>query len=164
FFLFSFSFTVFTSGFALYAERTFTWHDHPFSPREIGFLFAYSGFLGIILQGGLIGRLAKRFGDAALVAAGFVATTIAYVLLGLIDTIVLLVVTATISSFGNGVLRPALTSLASQNASRTEQGVVLGLLQSLSSVAAIFAPFVGGFFLDRGHLSMWAWTAGLTTL
>ena len=81
-FLFGFSFTTFTSGFALFAERTFRWNDHPFTPREIGYLFAYAGFLGIILQGGLIGRLVKRFGEPPLVAAGFGAMGLAYLLLG----------------------------------------------------------------------------------
>ena len=85
-FLFGFSFTTFTSGFALFAERTFRWNDHPFTPREIGYLFAYAGFLGIILQGGLIGRLVKRFGEPTLVAAGFGAMSLAYLLLGLITT------------------------------------------------------------------------------
>ena len=36
------------------AANTFRWNGHPFTPREIGYLFAYAGFLGIILQGGLI--------------------------------------------------------------------------------------------------------------
>src|SRR5262249_41287894 len=57
FLLFSLAFSTFTSGFALFAERTFTWGGLAFTPREVGYLFAYAGFLGIILQGGLIGRL-----------------------------------------------------------------------------------------------------------
>ena len=67
FFITSFSF--FISGFALFAERRFTYHGQPFGPREIGYVFGYVGFLGIILQGGLIGRLVKRFGEPSLVAA-----------------------------------------------------------------------------------------------
>jgi hypothetical protein len=41
---------------ALFAERRFTWHEQPFTPREIGLAYAFSGLLGIIVQGGLIGR------------------------------------------------------------------------------------------------------------
>ena len=36
-------------------------------------MFAYAGFLGIILQGGLIGRLVKKFGEIKLALVGFVA-------------------------------------------------------------------------------------------
>lgn len=160
-FLFGFAFTTFTSGFALFAERTFRWNDHPFTPREIGFLFAYAGFLGIILQGGLIGRLVKRFGEPTLVAAGFTAMSAAYLLLGLIHDVGPLIVVATLASFGQGVLRPTLTSLITQNADRSEQGVVLGLTLSLMSIAQVVAPPLGGFLIGHGLLPEWAFVAAL---
>ena len=50
----------------------------PFGPREIGYVFGFVGFLGIILQGGLIGRLVERFGEATLAAAGFVSLVLGY--------------------------------------------------------------------------------------
>lgn len=160
-FLFGFSFTTFTSGFALFAERTFRWNDHPFTPREIGYLFAYAGFLGIILQGGLIGRLVKRYGEPVLVAAGFTAMSLAYFLLGVIHDIGPLIVVATLASFGQGVLRPTLTSLITQNADRSEQGIVLGLNLSLMSIAQVVAPPLGGFLIGHGLLGEWAFVAGL---
>src|SRR5690606_38273725 len=156
FLLFGIAFTTFTSGFALFAERTFRWNDQPFTPREIGYLFAYAGFLGILLQGGLIGRLVKRFGEPALVGAGFLSMAAGFLLLGLIDDIGSLIVVATLVAFGQGVLRPTLTSLLSQNAGRSEQGVVLGLSQSLSSIAQIVAPPLGGWLIGHGHLAPWA--------
>ena len=61
FFLFTFAFSCFTSGFALFAEARFGW-----SARQTGYMFAYAGVLGIILQGGLIGRLVKKFGEIKL--------------------------------------------------------------------------------------------------
>ena len=160
FFCFSFAFATFTSGFALFAERRFTWGGHPFGPREIGFLFAYSGFLGIIIQGGLIGKLVKRFGERALVAAGFACMTIGYVTLGAIGAVALLLVASTFASFGNAVLRPTLSSLVTQAAGRGEQGVVIGLTQSLMSVAQMVAPVLAGVLIGRGFLGAWAVVAG----
>jgi MFS family permease len=157
--LFGFSFTTFTSGFALFAERTFTWNGHPFTPREIGYLFAYAGFLGIILQGGLIGRLVKQFGEPVLVATGFFSMGLAYLFLGMIHDIGPLLVVTTLAAFGQGVLRPTLTSLITQNAGRHEQGVVLGLNTSLMSVAQILAPPLGGWLIGAGHLGPWAFVA-----
>jgi MFS family permease len=160
-FLFGFAFTTFTSGFALFAERTFHWNGHPFTPREIGYLFAYAGFLGIILQGGLIGRLVKRFGEPTLVAAGFAAMGLAYLILGMVDDVGPLIAVATLAAFGQGVLRPTLTSLITQNAGRDEQGIVLGLNQSLMSVAQIVAPPLGGFLIGSGLLPEWAFVAAI---
>lgn len=161
FFCFSFAFATFTSGFALFAERTFTWDGHPFTPREIGYLFAYAGFLGIVLQGGLIGRLVQRFGEPLLVAAGFGAMAAGYLLLGLIDDVPRLVVVATLAAFGQGVLRPALTSLVTQQVDAHEQGAVLGVSQSLGSIAQIAAPPLGGFLIGIGALHLWAFVAAL---
>ena len=159
FFCFAFAFATFTSGFALFAERRFTWGGHPFGPREIGFLFAYSGFLGIIVQGGLIGRLVKRFGERALVAAGFVCMTIGYATLGVVGAVAMLLVASTFASFGNAVLRPTLSSLVTQAAGRGEQGVVIGLTQSLMSVAQMIAPLLAGVLIGRGLLGAWALVA-----
>jgi MFS family permease len=153
------SFSMFISGFALFAERRFTYQGHPFGPREIGFVFGYVGFLGIILQGGLIGRLVKRFGEATLVAAGFVALAIGYFGLGIATSFVLLVITGTLAAFGNGVIRPALTSLVTQQAGRQEQGVVLGITQSLMSMASIVSPIVAGLLIEHQMLTAWAWVA-----
>jgi MFS family permease len=159
------SFSLFISGFALFAERRFTYEGRPFGPREIGYVFGYVGFLGIVLQGGLIGRLVKRFGESALVSAGFVALVIGYFGLGIASSFVLLMVTGTLAAFGNGVIRPALTSLITQQAGRQEQGVVLGITQSLMSMASILAPIVAGLLIQRHMLKEWAWmAAGLAAI
>jgi MFS transporter, DHA1 family, tetracycline resistance protein len=161
---FIFAFSTFMSGFALFAERRFEWHGHPFGPREIGYLFAYSGALGILLQGAGMGRLVKRFGEARLVRAGFLSVFVAQLLLGVVHDVASLLVVATIASFGTGVLRPALTSLITQNSGRNEQGVVLGLNQSLNSVAQIVAPAASGLLITAGLLPEWAWMAGTAAL
>ncbi|GAC1346433.1 MAG: tetracycline resistance MFS efflux pump [Myxococcales bacterium] len=164
FFAFTIAFAAFTAGFALFAERRFTWHARPFGPKEVGYVFAYSGFLGIILQGGLIGRLVKRFGEAALVRAGFLAAAVGYALLAAAAGVPVLLAAATVAAFGNGVLRPALTSLITQQVSRREQGTVLGLNQSLLSIAQIAGPALAGALIDRGFLASWALFAAAVVL
>ena len=151
FFLFCFSFTAFMSGFALFAERRFAW-----TAREVGYMFMYSGFLGIILQGGILGRLVKKMGEAKLALAGFVAAVAAYATLGFAQTVVMLVIAATIAAFGNGVLRPVITSELSQRIPRHEQGVAIGITGSLNSLAMIVAPPIGGALID--HHWLFAWT------
>lgn len=155
FFLFSFAFSAFFSGFALFAERRFTRDGHAWSADEVGWLFTYAGFLGIILQGGLLGRLVKRYGELKLSIAGFIASGIAYVILGFAYTVVPLVIATTISSFGSGVLRPVLTSRLTQVVGRSEQGVVLGISGSLGSVAMAMSPPVGGTMIGAGWLVAW---------
>ena len=153
------SFSLFISGFALFAERRFTYQGRPFGPREIGYIFGYVGLLGIILQGGLIGRRVKRCGELPRVAAGFIALVIGYFGLGIASSFAVLMLTGTLAAFGNGVIRPALTSLITQQAGRQEQGAVLGITQSLMSMASIVAPIVGGLLIEKQMLKEWAWAA-----
>jgi MFS transporter, DHA1 family, tetracycline resistance protein len=156
FFLFAFAFAVFTSGFSLFAERRFVWDGHAFRAREVSFVFAYAGLLGVFIQGGLVGRVVRRFGERHVAIVGFALSAVAYALLGWSATIVVLIVSMTIAAFGTGPLRPALTSLVSRNAAAEEQGVVLGLSQSLGSVAQITAPLLGGWLIQHDRLAGWA--------
>ena len=162
FLAFAFTFSGFMAGFALFAERRFTWHGHPFGTKEVGYIFAYVGFLGIILQGGLIGRLVKRFGEEKLIRAGFLTATVGLAGLAFTHTIPTLLVFAALASIGTGALRPAITSLLTRHTPRTEQGTVLGLTQSLNSLSQIVAPFVAGLLIDHQLLAGWALLAAAT--
>ena len=71
--------------------------------------------------------------------AGFLATAVAYAGLGLTFSIDPLVAVATLAAFGNGVLRPSLTSRITQSVGRHEQGVALGISQSLAAIAMTLA-------------------------
>ena len=156
FFAFTLTFSMFMSGFALFAERRFQWHGRPFGPREVGFVLAYLGLLGAIQQGGLMGRFVKAFGEQRLLQAGFFMGMVGLAALGFTYSIPMLLVVTAISSTGTGFIRPVATSLITQKAPRSEQGVVLGLTQSLNSVAAIISPAIAGFLIDREWLAAWA--------
>jgi DHA1 family tetracycline resistance protein-like MFS transporter len=159
--LFSLSFSTFISGFALFAERRYLWNGEPVGVREVGYIFAFNGFIGIIMQGGVVGRLVKAIGERRVVQMGFLTSMIGYAAIGFTYTIGQLLWVTAISSIGAAGLRPALTSLISQKAGRREQGVILGLTQSLTSIAQITAPVLAGMMINRHLLTPWAVWAGL---
>jgi DHA1 family tetracycline resistance protein-like MFS transporter len=164
FFFFAFSFALFISGFALYAQRRYTLHGQPFGAKEVGYVFAWVGFLGLIIQGGLVGRLVKLLGERTLVWTGFAISALGYGLLAWTRTVGGLLGACTVNSC-SGVLRPAVTSLITQQAGKREQGVVLGLTQSITSISQIVAPVIAGSLIDRGQLGAWALaTAGVAFL
>jgi len=161
FLAFALTFSLFMTGFPLFAERRFVWSGHPFGAKEVGYVYAFLGFLGVILQGGLIGRLVKMFGEINLVRAGFFVAMVGLAALAFTHGVPPMLVFAAAASLGTGMNRPALTSLITQRADRSEQGVVLGLTQSLNSIAAISAPAVAGFLIDHSLLAAWALLAAL---
>jgi DHA1 family tetracycline resistance protein-like MFS transporter len=149
------------SGFPLFAERRFTWHGEPFHAKHVGYVYAYVGVLSIILQGGLIGRLVRALGEWRLAQTGFALAALGFGILAFTFDIPKLLIVAAITSAGTGVLRPVLTSLITQKTSRAEQGAVLGLTQSLQSVASIVAPFLAGVLIQHGNLESWALLAAV---
>ena len=161
FLAFALTFSLFMTGFPLFAERRFVWHGHPFGAQQVGYVYAYLGFLGVILQGGLMGRLVKAFGEITLVRAGFFIAMLGLAALAFTSAIPVLLVVAAAASLGTGMNRPALTSLITQRADRSEQGVVLGLTQSLNSIAAICAPTIAGFLIDHELLAVWGLLAAV---
>jgi MFS family permease len=159
FFFYQMAFSMFISGFALFAERRFTWREHPFTPHEIGLLYAFSGLLGIVVQGGLIGRAVRVFKEPRLVSMGLWTMAAGYALLGYVDPLGPLLVAVALSSLGNSVLRPSLTSIVTQVVPDAERGVALGLMQSLASMASITAAPISGWLIDHQHLTSWGWFA-----
>jgi len=119
-------------------------HVNGLGAKEVGRLLGISGLTMVLIQGGLIGRLAKRFGEGALLRAGvpllglsMVALAVAKPGWGLIGAMVLL-------ALAHGITQPSLHSLMSQKAPASEQGLVLGTNQSLAALARVLGPTVGG--------------------
>jgi MFS family permease len=152
---FSLGFSMFVAGMPLVLERRLM-----FGPRQVGYTWAFAGLMGIFLQGPALGRLVKRFGERALNRAGFMGYVGSYAILGFVTNIPLLVAATLVGSIG-GLVRPTLTSMITQATSRDEQGVVLGLTQSLTSVAMIAAPPLGGLLIEHGWLTAWGLTASV---
>ena len=57
------------------------------------------------------------------------------------------IVTITVFSFGAGTSRPILVGEISRSVSEKEQGAVMGVTNSLGSVAQIFGPIIGGIMM-----------------
>jgi DHA1 family tetracycline resistance protein-like MFS transporter len=158
---FSLSFSTFVAGFALFAERRYEWQGRAFGAREVGYLFAFFGFIGIIMQGGIVGRLVKWLGEEKVVMLGFLGTFLGYAGLALTHGIAGLLGTMGFSAILGAGLRPALTSQITQKAGRREQGVIIGLTQSITSLAQIAAPIVGGLLIQQKLLTAWPLWAAL---
>ncbi|MGK3986752.1 MFS transporter [Sorangium sp. So ce136] len=148
FFAFSLSFSTLIGGLALFLERRFS-----FGVKETGYLYAFSGLIGGSIQGGLIGRLARRYGEERLALVGFATMVIGYGLLGAAYTLPTLLVLVAIAAFGAAVVRPSVTTLLTKSVGRDEQGAALGVSQSLASVSQIVGPIGAGWLIEHRALA-----------
>ena len=161
---FIFAFAMFVSTFPLFAERRFASNGSPVGAKEVGLMYAYWGLIGIVIQGGLIRKLVQRFGEKNLILTGFVCSVGAYLLLVRSSDFYSLFFLLTLSAVGGSFLRPSLTSLITQRVEKTEQGMVLGLLQAIMSIAQIVSPAIGGLMMGKLYLGPWAWIGAVISM
>lgn len=108
-----------------------------------GWIFAFVGVISAIIQGGMIGKLVKRFGEPALVIAGALLFSISLVATPFVTPasgLIAILAIGAVTSIGQALSAPSLSSLASKSASAAEQGSVLGVTQSVASLARAVGP------------------------
>jgi DHA1 family tetracycline resistance protein-like MFS transporter len=133
------AFAAMETTYALWTNSAFGW-----GPAQVGLIFLYVGIVLVLVQGLLIGRLSRRFGEARLVVAG--SALIALGLCGLPFALTLprLLVVNTLLPLGMGLLNPSISSLISKQAGADERGGILGVSQSAGSLARIIGPGIAG--------------------
>lgn len=113
--------------------------------RRVGYLFAFSGVIIVIVQGGLFGRLARAMGEVRLIPAGLALMAVGLVLLPLRGTLGWLLVALAVLSLGSSLIRPTVASVLSQLVPDAVQGGILSVSQALSSLARATGPAWGGW-------------------
>jgi multidrug resistance protein len=146
YFLFIVAFSIMTTSFSL-----FTMFRFGYDAQHTGYLFAYVGILAVIVQGGLIGRLVKRFGELSLVITGaflFAGSLFAVPFVGpQTGGLLALLIGGGLFSIGNSLSAPSLTSLASKSVGAADQGSVLGVTQSVASLARAVGPTLAALLI-----------------
>jgi len=157
-FLATFAFAGLEATFAMWSRRQFGW-----GPEQNGYLFAYIGVLGALVQGGLIGRLTKRFGEINLIVQGAVALSVGILLIPFSSTLPVLVIAMMIAAYGFSVISPALSSSLSLRAGENEQGGMMGVSRSATTLARVAGPANAGFLF--AYLGQnWPYYAGAAVM
>ncbi|WP_224762140.1 MFS transporter [Brevundimonas aurantiaca] len=159
-------FSAMESVFGLWSESRYAW-----GAREVGLSFMIVGVISVLNQGFLAGRLARRFGEARVLATGmllFGASLVLQVLapvewfpaarlelgglsLPVVQGWVVPIIMA-VGACGMSLAMPNISAMISRASPPDRQGAMLGLNMASSSVARIFGPMVaGGLFSGLGH-------------
>ncbi len=126
----------------------FTVHTRGWDVHENGLFLGLTGIISALFQGLLIGPLTKRFGQTLVVKTGLVFLGSGLFIIGLQDSLFLLVIGGMINAMGFALATPTLASLASLGSPSQHQGRMLGIYQSVASLARITGPLLGGILFD----------------
>lgn len=153
-FLATFVFAGMETTFAMWSRRQFGW-----GPEQNGYLFAFVGIIAAVLQGGVVGRLAKRFGEGNLIVQGAFALALGMALIPFSTTVEMLLVAMVVVAYGFSVINPALNSLISLRTDAANQGQMMGVARSATTMARVVGPaFAGILFAQLGK--EWPYYAG----
>jgi len=119
-----------------------------FTQLQLAYFFVFMAVIVAVIQGGLVGRLAKRYGERTLVAAGTASYTFGLALVPAIWRVPLLYFVAFFISIGTGLCYPCLTSLVTKASAANEHGSMLGIATSVGSLARFIGPIAMGFMYD----------------
>ena len=125
-----------------------------FTELEMSYFFMYIGVVQIILQGLLIGRLTARWGEENLMVFGSLLMALGMFFMPLYPNIVVFFASITLISSGVGTLNTILPSFLSKRTPANEQGGMLGIAQSVGSIARIPGPLVGGVVAQFAGLNV----------
>jgi DHA1 family tetracycline resistance protein-like MFS transporter len=145
-FLATFVFAGMETTFAMWSRRSFGW-----GPEQNGYLFAFVGLLSAAIQGGLIGRLAKRFGEGRLVVFGSVALALGMLMIPFSTSLPPLLAAMVIVALGFSLVSPSLNSLISLQVGADLQGGTMGVARSVTTLARVLGPgWAGALFYFIG--------------
>jgi MFS transporter, DHA1 family, multidrug resistance protein len=114
---------------------------------QLGYIFMIMGFGSALVQGGLVGRLTKRFGERVVIQGGMIVSAIGFGLILFVHSFTTAAIFLTIFGLGNGVIRPSVSSLLTK-LSTAGHGRATGLLSSFDSLGRIIGPPLGGWLFS----------------
>ena len=135
---------------------------YEFSITEIGWLFTYLGFWIAFTQGFLVRRFLPRVGERRMAIGGAILLALGLLLFSVDASVLYLACVAPVSVLGFGMIVPSVNAMISLRTDPTTQGEIMGLSQSLQSLARIIGPVAGlSLFGIRWPLPFYAGAAGM---
>jgi MFS transporter, DHA1 family, tetracycline resistance protein len=146
------AFAVITVVFPLFTAQVIG-----FGRRETSMFFVLMGVSSAVVQGWLLGKLAPRTGERALMIGGSLLLTLGLALIPVSHSVggggvhwALFLFALVALSAGTGFVWPAAAALLSRTTREEDQGRALGMLHSIASMARVIGPLLIGVVGERG--------------
>jgi multidrug resistance protein len=137
--LFTVAFTAMEAVFPLFTQHSFGW-----TALQNGYIFTYAGIFIVLMQGSMVGRLVKRWGERRLLITGLVMLAAGLALLSWGTNLAVLLVALGIVSISDGAVTPMVSALLSFASPPTAQGETLGLAQGVAGLGRVIGPLAAG--------------------
>jgi MFS family permease len=159
-FLLNLAFSGLQTNFPLFSNVRFGW-DAP----QNGFFFAFVGVVAVFVQGVLYGRLQPRLGELRLAIFGLALLSLGMAGIALASIPWTLFPFVAVAALGSGSSIPSLSGMVSARVSGTQQGQLMGGMQTMFGLTTIIGPTLAGLSFERIGVSAPYWVgSGLALL
>ncbi len=132
--------------------------------RQVGIQFVIMGVVAVIIQGGLMRVLVKRFSEKSLFITGSFFMALGMILIPFAKTTQMLGLYLGVMAMGGSLNGPTLTSLISKKADPSRMGQAMGISQGMSAMGRVIGPTWGGWlFLMSPQYPFWI-TAAIVSI
>ena len=134
--------------------------------EETGYFFVYMGVMMALVQGGVYRRIHTRFSEFKLCTFGLFTSLIGFFFYTIPSTLYGFAFIIAVISLGLGIAFPVLSALISIKSNKHEQGLNLGIAQSLGSLSRAIAPiaFTALYAYSEAHTLAAALATSLVAL
>lgn len=137
--LYTLAFTGMETVFPLLTQKFFGWKS-----LQNGYVFMYVGILIVLMQGGMVRPLVKRYGERNLMLFGLVFLGLGLLMFIWSSNLAVLLVAVGILSIGDGAVTPTSTAVLSLIVPADEQGEILGFSQGIGGLGRTIGPLIAG--------------------
>lgn len=154
-----------TVGFNFFTQffQVFLYGKFKFTQSQVGDFFAYMGLWIAISQGAIMRPLSKIFKPAKILSYSIVLLAISFPFLLIPHQRVWLYLVVPFIAIFQGLTQPNGTAIISNLVDSGKQGEILGINQSISSLAQALPPIIAGF-VTAVNINLPTWFAAGSTL
>jgi DHA1 family tetracycline resistance protein-like MFS transporter len=161
-FLFMVGFSMMHGTFILFTAMEIENGGLGFDEMQNGWIFAFIGLLGVIVQGGLIGKLTDRFNMKGLMICGTFLSGLGIASLPYVPSNIswLVFVSSAALAIGNALFSPTQSSLLTfeSNNAGYELGTVMGAQEGYGALARIIGPLLAAYIWSLTVEGVGLWT------
>lgn len=133
----------FEAMFTPYLNGRFGMDEH-----SVGMTLAYIGICMIVVQGGLLGRITKKFAETKIVSVGLFVFALSLLGIALAPSKPWLFSLGPIMALGQGIAYPVFLSLYSKTCLAARTGELMGDSYAMQTTGRILGPLLGGLAID----------------
>ena len=131
--------------------------------RQVYMQYVWMGLVAVLIQGGLIRRLEKIFGEKRLFVTGCAVMAVGLGSIPFAASLGTLTFIMIVMTIGASLSGPSLNSLVSKQAPASRFGITMGISQSFSALARAIGPTWGGVLLGLSYQAPFLITALLVS-